>query len=257
LAGFGPDGNIGQDALINFDSTGMPDIALGSCWNPFDVTDGLAPETANVIRRRVPEAFLYKQSRAVTLADYVARALEVPGVSNAAAFHMWTGSWRAVRVVIDPEGTTTLSEPLRVAVEQHLDAVHLIGEDVEVRGPKYVPLIVDVAVCIASDYWIDDVAPLIERAFSNSYTPDGQQAFFNPDRWTFGQALYASEIEGVLAKIEGVEHVVSVRMTRWWNQSVTSSEVLTVAPEEIVLVTNDPSRIELGRISFTYQGGRQ
>jgi hypothetical protein len=257
LTGLGPDGNIGQDALINFDSTGMPDIALGSCWNPFDVTDGLAPETANVIRRRVPEAFLYKQSRAVTLADYVARALEMPGVSNAAAFHMWTGSWRTVRVVVDPEGTTTLSEPLRAAVEQHLDAVHLIGEDVEVRGPKYVPLLVDVAVCIASDYWIDDVAPVIERAFSNSYTPDGQQAFFNPDRWTFGQALYTSEIEGVLAKIEGLEHVISIRMTRWWNQSVRSDEVLTVAPEEIVLVTNDPSRIELGRITFTYQGGRQ
>jgi hypothetical protein len=118
-------------------------------------------------------------------------------------------------------------------------------------------LLVDVAVCIASDYWIDDVAPVIERAFSNSYTPDGQQAFFNPDRWTFGQALYTSEIEGVLAKIEGVEHVISIRMTRWWNQSVRSDEVLTVAPEEIVLVTNDPSRIELGRITFTYQGGRQ
>ena len=76
------------------------------------MTDGLAPETANVIRRRVPEAYLYNQARAVTLADYVARALEVPGVSNAAAFYMWTGSWRTVRVVIDPEGTTTLSEPL-------------------------------------------------------------------------------------------------------------------------------------------------
>ena len=44
---------------MNFDATGMPDIALGTVWNPFDVTDGLAPESANVIRRRVPEAFLY------------------------------------------------------------------------------------------------------------------------------------------------------------------------------------------------------
>jgi hypothetical protein len=257
LSGFGPDGNIGQDSLGNFDATGMPDVALGTCWNPFDVTDGRAPETADVIRRRVPEAFLYEQSRAITLPDYVARAREVPGVANAAAFYMWTGSWRTVRVVVDPEGTTNLSEVLRAAVEQQLDAVHLIGEDIEVRAPQFVPLIIVVAVCISRDYWIDDVAPVIEQAFSNSYTPDGSQAFFNPDRWTFGQPLYASEIEGVLRRIEGVEHVISIRMARWWNQTVTSAEVMPIAPEEIVLVKNDPSRMESGSITFTYQGGRQ
>jgi len=257
LSGYGPEGNIGQDSLMNFDATGMPDIALGTVRNPFDVTDGLAPESANVIRRRVPEAFLYEQSRAITLADYVARAKEVPGVSNAAALYMWTGSWRTVRVVIDPEGTTILSENLRAAVEQQLDAVHLIGEDVEVRAPEFVPLIIDVAVCISSDYWIDDVSPMMEQAFCNSYTPDGAAAFFNPDRWTFGQEVYASQIEGVLARIPGVEHVISIAMTRWWDQSVTSSEVMRIAPEEIVLVNNDPNRMEQGTISFTYQGGRQ
>jgi hypothetical protein len=257
LSGFGPEGNIGQDSLVNFDATGMPDIALGTCWNPFDVTDGRAPETLEIIRRRVPEAFLYHQSRAVTLADYVARAKEVPGVANAAAFYMWIGSWRTVRVVIDPEGTTKLSEVLRASVEQQLDSVHLIGEDIEVRAPEFVPLIIVVDVCISRDYWIDDVAPVIEQAFSNSYTPDGRQAFFNPDRWTFGQPLYASEIDGVLQKIEGVEHVISIRFTRWWNQTVTYSEVMPIAPEEIVLVENDPSRMETGSITFTYLGGRQ
>jgi hypothetical protein len=256
LSGYGPDGNIGQDSLVNFDATGMPNVALGTVWNPFDVTDGLAPEPANVIRRRVPEAYLYNQSRAITLADYIARAMEVPGVSNAAALYMWTGSWRTVRVVIDPVGTTTLSEALRAAVEQQLDAVHLIGEDVEVRAPEFVPLIVEVAVCISSDYWIDDVSPMIEQAFSNSFMEDGEPAFFNPDRWTFGQALYASQIEGVLERIPGVEHVISIAMTRWWNQSVTSSEVMQMAPEEIVLVESDPSRMEHGSITFTYQGGR-
>lgn len=257
LTGHGPDGNIGQDSLVNFDPTGMPDIALGTVWNPFDVTDGLPPETANVIRRRVPEAFLYRQARAITLDDYVARAEEVAGVSKAAASYMWTGSWRTVRVVVDPEGTTLLSDSLRAAVEQQLDAIHLIGEDIEVRAPQYVPLIVTIAICVSKDYWIDDVAPIVEQAFSNSYIADGQQAFFNPDRWTFGQALYASQIEGVLIRIEGVEHVISIQMLRWWNQSVSSREEMAMAPEEIVLVTNDPSRMELGSISFTYQGGRQ
>jgi predicted phage baseplate assembly protein len=256
LSGLGPAGNIGRDILTNFDATGTPDIALGTCWNPFDVTDGLAPEGPEIIRRRVPEAFLYYQSRAVTLADYQARANEIEGVSNAAAVYLWTGSWRTVRVIIDPAGTNVLSEVLRADVEQQLDAVHLIGEDVEVRAPEYVPLSITVNICIARDYWPADVSPVIDQAFSTSYRDDGTPAFFNPDEWTFGQALYASQIEGALASIEGVEHVVSIEMTRWWNQSVKSNEVIAVSPEEIILVTNDPSRLELGTITFVYQGGR-
>jgi uncharacterized phage protein gp47/JayE len=257
LSGYGPDGNVGQDTILNFDATGMPDVGLGTVWNPLDVTDGLAPESADTIRRRVPEAFLYDQARAITLADYVARAKEVPGVSNAAALYMWTGSWRTVRVVIDPDGTTTLTPELRTTVQQHLDAMHLIGEDVEVRSPELVPLVIIVGVCICQDFWIEDVSFSIEQAFSNSYRPDGAMAFFNPDRWTFGQSIHASQIEGVLTAIPGVEHVVSIQMTRWWNQSVSSTEVLTMSPEEIVMVSNDPSRMEDGSITFTYYGGRQ
>ena len=41
----------------------------------------------------------------MTLADYVRRAEEVPGVSRAVARYAWTGSWRTVRIVIDPVGT--------------------------------------------------------------------------------------------------------------------------------------------------------
>ncbi|SPF40913.1 conserved hypothetical protein [Syntrophobacter sp. SbD1] len=258
LSGYGPSGNIGQDTLVNIDTTGMPaGIIINKVWNPFDATDGLAPETPYVIRRSVPEAFLYRQSRAITLDDYADRAKEVKGVSNAVALYMWTGSWRTVRVVIDPEGTTTLSDDLRATVEAQLDAVHLIGEDVEVRAPMYVPLTITVAICISNDFWIDDVAPVVEQTFGNTYTANGKQAFFNPDNWTFGLSLYASRIEGVLTEIDGVDHVISIKMTRWWNQSVTSSEVMRIAPEEIVLVTNDTNRLELGTISFTYQGGRQ
>ncbi len=257
LSGYGPYGNIGKDTVTGFDSTLAPDVSLGTVWNPFDITDGAAPESADVIRRSVPEAFLYNQQRAVTLADYVARAEEITGVARAEARYMWIGSWRTVRVSIDPKGATTLSPALRAAVESALDAVHLIGEDVEVRAAEYVPLTIALNICISSDTWFDDVAPVIEQAFSTGFTADGQLAFFNPDNWTFGQALHASRIEGVLAAIPGVEHFVSISMARWWNQSVTSSTVMTMGPSEIVLVSNDPNRPEDGSITFIYQGGRQ
>ena len=56
------------------------------------------PSRPRRVRRNAPEAFRARQLRAVTLADYVRRAEEVPGVSRAVARYAWTGSWRTVRV---------------------------------------------------------------------------------------------------------------------------------------------------------------
>ena len=106
-------------------------------------------------------------------------------------------------------------------------------------------------------YWIEEVSPLVIQAFSDGYTSAGKPAFFNPSRWTFGQPLYASEIEGVLQDIEGVEHVISIQMSQWWHPWIQSSEVMAVDPNQIIEVRSDPSEIEFGWIDFDFQGGRK
>ena len=252
LSGLGPDGNVGSDTLIRFDSPAPAAV----CWNPFDIADGLAPELPSTIIRRAPEAFLYRQQRAITLADYVACAQAVPGVHAAFASYAWTGSWRTVRVCVEPEGSFTLTETLRAAVEQRLEALHLIGEDLEIRAPEYVPLKITIRLCVSPDYWVEQVAPIVIQAFSDGYTSAGAPAFFNPSRWTFGQPLYASQIAGVLQSIEGVEHVISIRLAQWRRPWVWSSEVMTVEPNQIIEVRSDPNEIEAGWIDFDFEGGR-
>jgi hypothetical protein len=153
--GIGTDGNIGADKLLNFDKKAFPEIV--ECWNTFNVTSGRAPEPVAEIIRRIPEAYRFRQLRAITLKDYADRAKELPGVSNAAARYAWTGSWRTVQVTIDPAGTTTLDEKLRKEVELYLDAVRLIGEDLEIRPPRFVPLEIHVSLCIRHDYWPEDI----------------------------------------------------------------------------------------------------
>jgi predicted phage baseplate assembly protein len=253
LSGFGPDGNAGPDSLVGFDSPAPNAV----CWNPFDITDGLAPEPPSSILRRVPEAYLFDQQRAVTLADYEDCAEQVPGVLAAYASYAWTGSWRTVRIAVEPVGSFTLTAGLRSAVEQRLEALHLIGEDLEVRAPEYVPLKISVSLCVSNNFWIEQVSPVVVRAFSDGYTDTGEAAFFNPSRWTFGRPLYASQIEGVLQNIEGVEHVISIVIQQWQRPWIQSSEVMTVAPNQIIEVQSDPSEIESGWIDFNFEGGRQ
>lgn len=265
-------GNIGADVLNGFDNSasGYPNVE--SVWNPMDVTNGRDPELPAVILRRVPQAYRARQLRAITLEDYVKRAEELEGVSHAYARYAWTGSWRTVRVAIDPQGSDVLNDTLRQQVQDYLDAVRLIGDDLEIRGAQYVPLDINLQLCVHPGYWPEDVAAELELEFSDGYTADGRRGFFHPDNWTFGQSLHASPLIGRAMQVVGVERVLQLSMRRWHsgtgNSPVTITinpdeleknvvAVLPVKPYEIIQMENDPSQLEKGRIQFDILGGRQ
>lgn len=254
-SGHGLDGNVGADVITGFDTTNAS--LVSACWNPFDVTDGAAHEPPEQIIRNVPEAFRARQLRAVTLADYVARAEELPGVSRAAARYMWTGSWRTVRVTIDPKGGEALTPVLRRQVAEWLEAVRLLGEDLEIRPPDFIPVVIHVSLCAALDTWPEDLHAVLAQEFSTGWTPDGRLAFFHPDNWTFGQALRVSQIEGRLQQIPGVEHVIDITMRRFDAPTPGTTRDLEVGPSEIIQVHNDPDFMELGSIDFDIRGGRR
>ncbi|MGH6689630.1 MAG: baseplate J/gp47 family protein [Gammaproteobacteria bacterium] len=266
--GGGHAGNIGADQLVNIQPlTGALNGAVVAVKNPFDVTDGRDPEPAERIRRNAPEAFRARQLRAVTLADYVKRAEEVTGVSRAVARYAWTGSWRTVRIAIDPAGFAALGDArsdalwdeLRPRIADHLEAVRLIGEDIELRPPRYVPLEIRVVVCADEAYWREDLRFVLEQEFSDGWTSDGRRGFFHPDEWSFGQALHRSAIEGRIHRIAGIKHVVSITMKRFSAPlpGVPGAEVLEIGFDEVVLLANDPDHLERGLIRFEVQGGRQ
>ena len=204
--GQGQVGNVGVDTLINSETIApLVPPPISGCWNPFDVTDGCDPEPVVKILRNAPEAYRARQLRAVTTQDYVNRAQEVAGVSRAAATYLWTGSWRTVRLAIDPAGTTELVPELSAAVaEVPFEAVRLIGEDLEIRPPRYVPLRIDIVLCLHPDFWPETVRYVLEQEFSDGYTPDGRTGFFHPDTWTFGQRIRKSELAGRVHQVLGV-----------------------------------------------------
>ena len=267
--GQGRSGNVGADSLTGFDDPGGGVLRV---WNPFDVANGRDPEPVAEIVRRVPEAYRQHQLRAVTLADYAKRAEELPGVSHARARYAWTGSWRSVRVAIDPAGSTVLAEPLRRSIADHLEAVRLIGEDLEVRPAAYVPLDIRLTLCAQAAYWPEDLRAELDREFSDGWTPDGRRGFFHPDAWTFGQPLYASQLIGRALAVTGMGRVLRLSMRRFnpgTGGGLTAididpsalpesrAEKLAVGAFEIIVVANDPDHLETGRIAFEITGGRR
>lgn len=255
------EGNVGAETLVNFSQASIvsvpPTLKIRSCQNPFDVSSGKDIEPITEIIRRVPEAYRTRQLRAVTAADYIARAEEVEGVSRAAARYLWTGSWRTVRVTIDPLGTNELTDELRRRVAEYLEAVRLIGEDIEIRPPKFVPLEIKVKVCAAPGVWTDDLRYILEQEFSTGWLPDGRRGFFHPDSWTFGQPLRASQITGRALAVKGVEHVVQISIKRWNSPFPASDAFTKLNHNEIIEVLSDPDFLERGSVSFEITGGRR
>lgn len=252
--GNGPGGNIGTDKLTYYDRAVFPGVT--AVWNPLDVLDGRSAEPAAEIIRRVPEAFRARQLRAVTTADYEDRAEELAEVSRAAARYLRTGSWRTVRVTIDPAGTTEVSPQLKEKVARHLEAVRLIGEDIEIRPPRWVPLKIEVYVCARPRYWPEDLKYVLDREFSEGYLPDGRKGFFHPDNWTFGQSLHTSQVFGRVQAVEGVDHIIRIDLKRFGDPGSASQESIHVKPNEIIRVRNNPDHMEEGSVTFFVEGGR-
>jgi hypothetical protein len=268
--GQGTAGNVGADALTGFAPADLPGV--DRVWNPLDVSNGRDAEPAAEVLRRAPEAYRVRQLRAVTLKDYAQRAEELTGVANAAARYRWTGSWRTVQVAIDPVGTTVLTPQLRRQAADYLEAVRLIGEDVEILPAVYVPLDIKLRLCAHPRYWPEHLRMTLEMEFSDGWTADGRRGFFHPDQWTFGQALYASQIIGRGLAVPGVDRVLSLSMRRWNPGPGGGLTTIVLAPGdlpdsllerldmgafEIIRVENDPDRLERGRILFEILGGRR
>ena len=117
--------------------------------------------------------------RAVTLEDYINRAEELDAVSHAHARYAWTGSWRTVRVSIDMKAGYAWEEE-KDAIKAYLDAVRLIGEDLEIREAQFVSLDIYLKLCAHPDFWPEDLTYELALEFSESYTADGRQGFFHP-----------------------------------------------------------------------------
>ena len=256
--GEGVGGNVGAGSLTHARPPAGAPLAIAEVWNPFDVTDAREPEPVEKVLRNAPEAYRTRQLRAVTLADYERRAEAVDGVSRAVAQYAWTGSWRTVRIVLDPVGSTVLDAPLLARVAEHLQAVRLLGEDLELRPPRFVGLSIDVKLCLHPDFWPQDVRFAVEQELSDGWTSDGRRGFFHPDEWTFGQALHRSALAGRIHAVTGVEHITAIALRRLGTATpgTPAGDTLSVRFDEIVLVRNDPDHRELGTIDVACTGGR-
>jgi hypothetical protein len=251
--GNGVAGNVGRDTIVHIVNgpTGIAKIR-----NPLPATGGVEPEGMAQARRDAPYAFRI-QERAVTADDYARAAERHPEVQRAAARFRWTGSWYTVFVSIDRTNGLAVDAGFEEHLRSHLNRFRMAGFDLEINGPRFVPLDILMKVCVAPGYFRDEVRIALLEAFSNRRLADGNLGFFHPDNWTFAQAVYLSRIYATAVKVPGVDSVNVERFKRWAQAAQTEIEdgVLPIGRFEIVRLDNDPSLRENGLLELNLVGG--
>ena len=134
----------------------------------------------------------------------------------------------------------------------------MAGHDLELDGPHFVPLELELLVCVEEGYFQSDVERAVLEALGSGRLPDGRRAAFHPDEFTFGQPVRLSAIYAAAQNVAGVAYVEVRTLQRLGVPSGAALDdgVLTVGRLEIVRLDNDPSFPERGVVRLTMGGGR-
>jgi hypothetical protein len=246
--GNGSAGNIGSDTLAHVVSN---DPSITEVRNPLAASGGADPETIEDVRQRAPAAFR-TQRRAVTADDYALVAGRHSGVQRAAATFRWTGSWRTVFVTVERAGGQVVDTPFEQDMSAFLDSFRMAGHDVEIDSPVFVPLEVNMTVCVDPDYFASDVEQALLDIFNN------RTGIFSQYNFTFGRTVYVSPLYAAAQNVTGVSSALITIFQRLNSPSTSGLKTgsLPMGRLEIARLDNDPNFPERGVFRLQMQGGK-
>jgi hypothetical protein len=181
-----------------------------------------------------------------------------PQVQRAQATLRWTGSWRTVFLTVDRVGGRAVDAAFEAELRRFLERYRMAGHDLEIDEPRYVPLELEIFVCVDPAYYRADVERALREALGRRRFADGREGIFHADRFTFGQSVYLSVIYATVQGVAGVRWA-EVRKLRRQNDPSTdavASGELTVGRLEVARLDDDRSHPDRGVLRLILEGGR-
>lgn len=170
------------------------------------MSGGSDPESNDSIRTNAPVAFATQQ-RAVSLADYAALAVNVPGViaANAVANHS-----TSVSLYILGPNATVATNTLNDAVLTAFAGATLAGVTLSLPTPN----LIAVDIGTAGAYQTLQVLPTFSQQATLNAVILALNAFMTPPSTYFGMLLNVSQLYQVIMAVPGVEYVLLANFTR-------------------------------------------
>jgi hypothetical protein len=256
--GNGTEGNVGAESIkrILYSETVEKTTPI-RIRNPMPAKGGVDPESIDSVRQNAPEATKINE-RAITNADYANIIKQkCNDIQSAVAKTRWTGSWYTIHVMVNRFGRKPVDEDFKIKLRTILNQYRLSGYDIEIDGPRYVPLEIEITVIVSPNTYCEELEKTLLENFSNRILSNGLKGFFHPDNFTFGQPIFLSALTTVISKIDGVISFSVKKFKRADREANNRNEgIIEISPYEIIQLDNDVNYPENGQITFTMQGGR-
>jgi hypothetical protein len=163
-----------------------------------------------------------------------------------------------VFVTADRVGGAAVDSRFETALRRHLERFRMAGYDLEVDAPRFVPLDLELHICVKPGHFRSQVLAVVRDVLSSAQLADGRLGIFHPDNFTFGQPVYASRVVAAAQAVEGVE---SVRLDRFEkladpDPATLAQGVIPIGRLEIAQLANDPNYRDRGRLRLSAGGGQ-
>jgi hypothetical protein len=178
-------------------------------------------------------------------------------VVRALATRRWTGSWYTLFITIDRQGALPIDATFKKNLLEFLEPFRLTGHDLEIEAPQFVALDIALSIPVISTYFSNQVKQALQFAFSSQVLPNGELGFFHPDRFTFGQPVYLSQVIATAMAVSGVQ---SVRIDRFQRLGMLPQKELELGRIrfgrlEIAQLETQMGVTGRGKIEFLMEGG--
>ena len=249
--GNGTVGNVGPEAIAHI----VGNSGVDGVRNPLAARGGIDPHPIQQAKLYAPQAFR-RQERAVTAADYAVVVERHPEVQRAVATRRWTGSWYTMFISVDRRSGEAIDEAFEAELVRFIERYRLAGHDIEIDGPRFVPLDIVFDVCAKAGYYPSDVQRRLLEAFSAGVLPAGGKGLFHPDNFSFGDPVYLSALIARAMAVPGVFFVSPHRFQRWGGTAAGEIDegVLPIGRLEIARLDNNPNEPENGHLEFRLHG---
>jgi hypothetical protein len=242
--GGGEAGNVRAESLYHI-VTAFPQVT--GVTNPLAAQGGSEPQAIENVRLDAPTAFRLQQ-RCVTEDDYAAVTMRHPQINAAVARLQWTGSWPTAFIYAQRRAGQALDAQFVAELAQFMEAFRLMEHVIEIHEPYFVGLRLGLKVTVQPRTPQSTVLRALDRAFSN-----GNDGFFFPDNFIFGQWVYQSQVIAWAMAVPGVMLVEAQQFCRY--DAAGCLKQIEIQPLEIARLDNDPAAPYNGIIKFQLEGG--
>jgi len=253
-SGNGIVGNVPAGAIRFLEA---PVASILAVTNLTEVTDGLATESIEDVRRIAPHAWREITYRAVRTEDYAEAISRLDWVQQAGAVSRWTGSWRSIVATPDPVDASTLDVAQRGEANAQVDRFRQAGRDAWVGAPHYADIDLVIRLCVDAAHFQGDVRErVLHRLVGDPRHPDGVY-FFDPDHFVFDTPLDRGRLEAAVQGVAGVQMVEAIEIRRHGHFDWRPFTELrfAVGDSELVRVVNDPAFPTRGTVRLRTRGG--